>query len=137
MHLLQLCFLVACEEGLADQLNHFGVMIRDHTVHNNHRKNASSSVSIGAGCPPVAMRLVRKIASVAFIEMSDLLPERMGIHRRRDDHKSKHSKCSLSILEWLQYFSAYVSVVSRQHIPDLIGYQSLIIDASMEYKGGI
>ena len=35
-------------------------------------------------------------------------------------------------------FFTYVSVVSRNHpecIPDLMGYQSLIIEASMEYKG--
>ena len=84
------------------------------------------------------MRLAKKIESVAFIEMSDLLPEHMGIHRRRDDHRSKHSKRSLTILEWLQCFSTYVSIVSRNHperIPDLMGYQSLIIEASMEYKG--
>jgi len=59
--------------------------------------------------------------------MLDLLQKRMGIHRQRDDHRSKHSKCSLSILEWLQCFSTYVSVVSRhqpERIPDLMGYQS-------------
>ena len=105
------------------------------TVQGNHRKSTSSSMSIGAGRPPVPMRLAKKIVAGAFIEMSDLLPERLGISRRRDDHRSKHSTRSLSIL---QCFSSYVTVVSRHHperIPDLMGYQSLIIDASMEYKG--
>jgi len=110
-------------------------MTVDHTVQDNHGKNASSSVSIVAGHPPVPMRLARNIASGTFIEMLHLLPECMGAHRQRDDHRSKYSKHSLSILQWLQ---CYVLVVSRHHpesISDLMGYQSLIIDMSMEYKG--
>ena len=133
------CFISAEEEeGLADQLNHVGVMASSHISQKEKRIDASSDVSIGAGRPPVPMQLAKKIESGAFIEMSDLLPERMGIHRRRDDHGSKHSKRSLTILKWLQCFSTYVSVVLRnnpERIPDLMGYQSLIIEASMEYKG--
>ena len=69
--------------------------------------------------------------------MADLLPERLG-DKERGHHRNKHSKRSLSILEWVQCFSTYVAVVARKHperIADLMGYQSLIIDASLEYKG--
>ena len=69
--------------------------------------------------------------------MADLLPERLG-EKQKDAHRTKRQKRSLTILEWLQCFSTYVSVVARKHperIADLMGYQSLIIEASMEYKG--
>jgi len=101
-------------------------------------KDGSSNISIGTGRQPVPTRLAKKIEAGAFIEMSDLLPEHMGIYRRSADCRSKYSKCSLTILEWLQCFYSYVSVISRNHperVPDLMGYQSLIIEASMEYKG--
>ena len=110
-------------------------MASSHTSQKQKRIDALSNISIGAGHLPVPMRLAKKIESGAFMELSDLLPELMGIHRRRDDHRSKCSKRFLAILEWLQRFSTYVSVVSRNHpdhIPDIMGYQSLIIEASMD-----
>ena len=110
-------------------------MASSHTSQKQKRIDASSNINIGVGRLPVPMRLAQKIETGAFKEMSDLLPELMGIHRRQDDHRSKRSKRSLTILEWLQCFSTYVPVVSRNHperIPDVMGHQSLIIEASME-----
>ena len=69
--------------------------------------------------------------------MAELLPERLGVLGTDDDAKQKPKKRSLSILEWLQCYAVYVAVTSRKHpecIPDLIGYQSLVIEAYMEYK---
>ena len=40
-------------------------------------------------------------------------------------------------MEWLQSFAVYVSVIARkqpQRVPDLMGYQVLILEASSEYK---
>ena len=36
------------------------------------------NVFIGGGCPPVPVRLVKKIESGAFVEMAELLPEQLG-----------------------------------------------------------
>jgi len=69
-------------------------------------------VNIGAGRPPVPLRLAQRIESGVFIEMADLLPERLG-DKERGHHRGKHSKRSLSILEWVQCFSTYVAVVAR------------------------
>ena len=41
-------------------------------------------------------------------------------------------------MEWIQCFSLYIAVISRrqpERVPDLLGYQSLIIDAHREYQG--
>ena len=40
-------------------------------------------------------------------------------------------------MEWLQSFAVHVSVIARkqpQRVPDLMGYQVLILEASSEYK---
>ena len=42
-----------------------------------------------------------------------------------------------NILEWLQCFGLYVAIISQsqpERVPDLQGYQALIIQASMEYE---
>ena len=68
--------------------------------------------------------------------MADILPECLG-DKQKGYHRRKHSKRSLNILEWLQCFFTYAAVVARKHpecITDLMGYQSLIIDVSLEYK---
>ena len=94
------------------------------------------NVSIGAGRPPVPTKLM-KIESGVFIEMAELLPERLGVLGTDDDAKQKPKKWSLSILEWLQCYAVYVAVISKkqpEQIPDLKGYQSLVIEAYMKYK---
>lgn len=87
-------------------------------------------ISIGAGRPPVLIRLVKKIESRVFIKMGDLLPEWLSMSSADEDKKAKRIKCPLSILEWHQGYSIYVTVMSSKfpnRIPDLMGYQSLII----------
>ena len=42
------------------------------------------------------------------------------------------------ILEWIQCFNIYVAIIAQKHperVPDLLVYQSLIIDASIQYEG--
>ena len=132
-HLSSFIAAADSDEDLTEQLGHVGTMLSKHYK----RINASSYVNIGAGRPPVPLWLAKKIESGAFIEVADLLPERLG-EKQKDAHRTKRQKRSLTILEWLQCFSTYVSVVARKHperIADLMGYQSLIIEASMEYKG--
>ena len=54
-----------------------------------------------------------------------------------EDTKAKRIKCSLSILEWLQGYFIYVAAISLKFlncIPNLMGYQSLIIEAHLECK---
>ena len=95
------------------------------------------TVSIGAGRPPVPAKLVQKIESGVFVEMAELLPERLGVLCTDDDAKQRPKKRSLSILEWLQCYAVYVAVVTNnlpERIPDLMGYQSLVIEAYTEYK---
>ena len=58
--------------------------------------------------------------------------------RRAGSHKVKKKRSVISILEWIQCFTIYTTVISRkqpERVPDLLGYQSLLIDTYQEYRG--
>ena len=75
--------------------------------------------------------------------MSELLPDRLGCPKSgqalEDLSTPKSRKQQVStILEWIQCFGIYVAVLTRRYpeqIPDLLGYQSLMIEARLEYEG--
>ena len=66
--------------------------------------------------------------------MGDLIPTRL----RLDDTVRSKLRCSVTnISEWLQAFAVYVSVIAKKQphcVPDLMGYQILILEASNEYR---
>ena len=104
---------------------------------------AHRAISIGQGLPPVPKKLVNKIESGEYLDMAELLPDRLGSYRsltledKGGVPKSKR-RAVTNILEWIQCFSIYIAIIALKHpdrVPDLLGYQSLIIDASIQYEG--
>ena len=102
----------------------------------------SSSIFIGAVVPPVPPKLVDRIKGGEFIDMAELLPDRIGSFNPSSTDESAKQKvwwCPVtSIIEWVQCFNVYMSVICRtcpERIPDLLTYQMLIIEASMVYEG--
>ena len=92
------------------------------------------SSQTGTILPPVPTSLVEKIKSGAFIEMGDLIPTRLGLD---DTARSKLRRTITNISEWLQAFAVYVSIIAKKQpyrVPDLMGYQILILEASNEYR---
>jgi len=67
--------------------------------------------------------------------MGDLVRTHLGF---ADTAGTKSKLRSVSnISEWLQAFAIYVSIIARkqpERIPDLMGYQILILEASNEYQ---
>ena len=121
---------------LEQQLSHIGLIGASNPLATHSRSTEVQSISNGAGRPPVPAKLVNKIESGAYVDMVELLPERLDT-TDSEDVKLKRKKRSLSILEWLQCYAVYVTVVARKQptrLADLMGYQSLIIEAHMEYK---
>ena len=94
-----------------------------------------TAISLGTVIPPVPPGFVDKIESGAFIEMGDLIPNCPGLE---DTARSKLKCRSITnVCEWLQAFEVYVSIIARKQphrVPDLMGYQVLILEASNEYK---
>ena len=101
------------------------------------------SVTIGAGLPPIPAKLVSRIEAGKYINMTELLPDKLGILRTAasdDSFKTTRPrrKALSGILEWIQSFAIYMAVVCRKQphrIQDLLGYQTLIVEASLEYQG--
>ena len=100
------------------------------------------SLLVGAATPPVPPKLVERIKTGEFIDMVELLPDRMGtanfsIADESTKQKARRRPVS-SIIEWVQCFNTYLSVMCRtcpEKVPDLLAYQMLIIEASMVYEG--
>ena len=98
---------------------------------------------IGPSLPPVPQKMVAKIQSNEFVDMSKLLPDRLGCLKTgqitEDQATSRPRKRFVStILEWIQCFGIYMAVLTQKYperISDLLGYQHLIITASLEYEG--
>ena len=65
--------------------------------------------------------------------MGDLIPTCLGL----DDTAHSKLRHSVTIIsEWLQAFTVYVLVIAKKqphHVPDVMGYQILILEASNEY----
>jgi len=64
--------------------------------------------------------------------MGDLVPSHLGFEETsRSKSKQRTITC---VSEWLQAFAVYVSVVAKkqpQRVPDLMGYQILMLEASI------
>ena len=95
--------------------------------------------------PPIPTRLVEKIQSGQFVELAELLPDHIGSlsgNPALDDEDKTSSKQTkrqvTTILEWVRCFSLYMAVIALKNpgkLPDLLGYQVLIVEARMEHEG--
>ena len=95
----------------------------------------TQSIPTGAAIPPVPPGLVEKIESGVFVDMGDLVPHRLGLEEITRSKQKRQAISSIS--EWLQAFAVYVAVISKKRpdrVPDLMGYQVLMLEASNEYK---
>ena len=101
-------------------------------------------VAIGEGLPPIPGKLVKKIESGLYIELSELLPDNLSVTNATGDiaDAPKASKPvtrpTLSIIEWVQSFGIYTAILSKSQphrVADLLGYQTLILQAHQEFQG--
>lgn len=85
---------------------------------------------------------MKRIQSGEFIDLAELLPDHLtepasGTSNSSNGKGEKRRHIS-TILEWIQCFTTYMSVViasQPERSQDLLDYQSLIIEAKMQYDG--
>ena len=99
-----------------------------------------ADICFGTGLPPIPPKLVARIEAGEFIDMCELLPDYLGAARAENQGKSSRPQRQpiSNILEWVKCFSVYIAVVSSKQphrVPDLLGYQMLILESHMEYAG--
>ena len=101
------------------------------------------SLHMGAGLPLIPAKLVARIEAGVFVDMTELLPNKLGFSKTTlNDDQARPSKpryrTVTNILEWTQCFATYMAVVCKkqpEHMPDLLGYMILIVEANMENDG--
>ena len=84
----------------------------------------------------------KRIQAGEFLDMAELLPDRLGIRAGcadKDEKKPKLKKRRVTgILEWVQCYCIYTAVVLAKFPErnlDMLGYMALIVEACMEYEG--
>jgi len=72
--------------------------------------------------------------------MSELTVDRLSMSSQEESSKPNQSRRRpvTSIVEWAQCFTQYIAIVGKikpDRIPDLLGYQHLILEAHLQYSG--
>jgi len=94
----------------------------------------TAALSTGSSILPVPSSIVAKIESGKFVEMADLVPNHLGFENTAGTKSKQRAVANIS--ECLEAFAIYVSIIASkqpQRVPDLIGYQILMMEASNEY----
>ena len=96
-----------------------------------------------SGLPPIPAKLVDRIQAGLFVEMSDLLPQKLiSAEHSVGDHTTSQKQKQYevtTIIEWVQCFGIFIAVVSQkepERTADLHGYQQLIINSSQNQQEG-
>ena len=102
---------------------------------------------VGPHSPPIPKKLATKIWEGEFVELSELLPCRLGAPELtlldlvacRDKPKEESIKRKITtIQQWVVCFSSLISVMAVRHperVQDLLAYVALITKASLDYEG--
>ena len=128
-------------------LRHVATLKNADTSHDHRTPPRTSSMGnsdtgsalLGTSYPPVPCKLVKKITDGEFVEMADLLLDKLASSGDNELTKSsKKRRIVTDIIEWVRCFGLYISIISQsapERVSDLLGYQALIIDAYTEYQG--
>ena len=101
----------------------------------------TSNLLFGDCVPPVSSKLVKRIEEGKLIEMNEVLYKRLAAYTLNGNHRRASKpmiKPVTNVIDWVQAFGLHVAIISQkqpQRVPELIGYQALIIDAQREYLG--
>ena len=86
------------------------------------------SITTGPNSTPIPQKIFQKIRKGEYVDLAELLPVRLGGQQESLGSGAKSKRIS-NILQWVECFNAYTSVVLAQstgRTNDLLGYSSLI-----------
>ena len=107
-------------------------------------EDTNQALSVGPHSPPIPKKLAEKIWRSEFIELSELLPSRLGIPQPTlldvlaPSTPKPPVKQISSIEEWVMCFNSFLAIMAMKH-PEktkvLLAYSSVIVKASKEFEG--
>ena len=104
---------------------------------------AEKLILISNGLPPIPARLVKRVEDGLFVEMAELLSsyvDKADLNTDDQHTRSRKRPPVLSdIVDWVQCFGMYITIVSRhkpKRVADLLGYQRIIMGASLDCHEG-
>ena len=103
----------------------------------------SSWFSLGEAFPSIPEKLVRRIQSLDYVDLAELLPDNMELQRLVDT-ESRHGSGQrqpqrvASLMTWVQCFVTYAAVVPEAHphcMRDLMAYLRMIMREAQRHGG--
>jgi len=98
---------------------------------------------ISNGLPPIPNKLVQRIEEELFVEMAELLSSYLDSVDFNTGGQKTRSHKRLPVLrditEWVQCFGMYITIISchkPKPVADLMGYQMIIMEASLGSREG-
>jgi len=98
---------------------------------------------ISNGLPPIPNKLVQRVEEGLFVEMAELLPSYLDSAdfdtSGQQTRSLKRLPVPCDITEWVQCFGMYIAIISRhkpKRVADLMGYQMIIMEASLGSREG-
>lgn len=107
-------------------------------------EDTNQALSVGPHSPPIPKKLAEKIWRSEFIELSELLPSRLGIPQPTlldvlaPSTPKPPVKQISSIEEWVMCFNSFLAIMAMKHpekTKELLAYSSVIVKASKEFEG--
>lgn len=90
----------------------------------------------------VPSKLAQRIWAGQFVDMAELLPEKLGqpeqVDQEDKEARKRRRKRIVSALQWIECFHSYIGLVAQQQparVADLLAYASLIVHAARKFKG--
>ena len=130
-----------------DQLSHIvelegeTISIDSHNLDEDSQNDKPALIS--NGLPPIPARLLKRVENGLFVEMAELSPSYLDSSDCSIDDQHvgprKRLPALKDIMDWVGCFGIYIAIVSRQkpkRVPDLLGYQRIIMGASLHCREG-
>ena len=106
---------------------------------------APATFHLASSFPPIPGNLVRRIQSLEFVEMRDLLPDNIALAERlealpshRSTSKAPEAREINALPTWVSAFSTYVAVVAAAHpgrTKEMLAYLRLLVREAQKYGG--
>ena len=110
------------------------------------KSSSKNAIVVSSSSPPIPLKIAEAIWQGEFIDLSQLLPAKLGAEEPTvldlfdaDKKKKEKEKFRIKTIEqWIRCFNAFIAITARKQpdrIADLLAYSSWIVKQSQDYEG--